>query len=105
MDNKKAIVIMPSTEKVLKEMGDNIRLARLRRGLTTTLVSERAGISRATLWNIEKGSAKVAIGAYAAVLHVLNNLDKDFLMVAGEDEYGRMLQDHKLIQRTKKRRG
>ena len=103
MDNKKNIVIMPSTEKVLEEMGKNIRCARLRRGLTTTLVSERAGVSRATLWNIEKGSARVAIGAYAAVLHVLNNLDKDFLQIAGEDEYGHMLQDHKLIEKSKKK--
>ena len=40
---------------ILQEMGDNIKLARLRRELTAEQVAERAGISRYTLWQIEKG--------------------------------------------------
>ena len=35
---------------ILEEMGDNIKLARLRRELTAEQVAERAGISRSTLW-------------------------------------------------------
>ena len=46
---KKAVTVLPSTEKILAEMGEQIKLARLRRQLSTELVSERAGISRATL--------------------------------------------------------
>ena len=55
-------------------MGEQIKLARLRRNLSAELVAERAGISRASLWKVEKGSPAVAMGIYAAVLHALNNL-------------------------------
>ena len=59
-------------------MGEQIKLARLRRSLSAELVAERAGISRASLWKVEKGEPSVAIGIYAAVLHALNHLDRDF---------------------------
>ena len=36
---------------------------------------------------------RVAIGYYAAVLHALNYMDKDLLLVAKDDEFGRKLQD------------
>ena len=98
---KKAVTVLPSTEKILAEMGEQIKLARLRRQLSTELVSERAGISRATLWNVEKGSPSVAIGIYAAVLHALNNLDTDLLLIAKDDEFGRKMKD--LNMQVKKR--
>ena len=70
---------MPKTREILEQMGEQIKLARLRRKLSAQLIAERAGISRQTLNAIEKGSSTVAIGSYAAVLHALNNLDTDFL--------------------------
>lgn len=82
-------------------MGEQIKLARLRRSLSAELVSERAGISRASLWKVEKGDPSVAIGIYAAVLHALNNLDKDILLVAKDDELGRQIQDLNLIIRKR----
>jgi transcriptional regulator with XRE-family HTH domain len=82
-------------------MGEQIKLARLRRRLSVSLVAERAGISRATLWSIEKGSPSVSIGAYAAVLHALNNMDPDLLLVAKDDELGRKLQDLDLPVRAR----
>lgn len=90
---KAAYNITPDTEKVLKTMGEQIKLARLRRNLTAELVAERAGISRATLWKVESGNPSVAIGMYAAVLHALNAMDKDLLLVAKDDLLGRQLQD------------
>lgn len=99
--SKKSVVIMPQTQKILEQMGEQIKLARLRRRLSAGLVAERAGISRATLWSVEKGSPSVAIGIYAAVLHALNQMDKDLLLIAKDDELGRKLQDLGLI--TKKR--
>ena len=90
---KKTVVIMPQTRDILIQMGEQIRLARLRRKLTLELVAERAGISLATLASIEKGTPTVSIGAYAAVLHALNNMDSDLLLVAKDDELGRKLQD------------
>lgn len=93
--------ILPSTMEILATMGEQIKLARLRRNLSVELVAERANISRATLWNIEKGSPSVAMGNYAAVLHALNNMDRDLLLIAKDDELGRKLQDLNL--KTKKR--
>jgi len=94
-------VIMPQTEKILATMGEQIKMARLRRNLSVELVAERAGISRATLWAVEKGSPSVAIGFYAAVLHALNNMDSDLLLIAKDDELGRKLQDLELPVRKR----
>lgn len=94
--------IMPDTENILRTMGEQIKMARLRRRLSATLVAERAGISRSTLWKVENGNPSVAIGIYAAVLHALNNMDKDLLKIAGDDELGRKLQDIELLRRGKR---
>ena len=104
--SKKTVVIMPDTQKILDVMGEQIKLARLRRNLPTELVAERAGISRATLWAVEKGSPTVAMGTYAAVLHALGGMDKDLQLVAKDDEYGRRIQDLNLIvpRRVKRNR-
>lgn len=102
---KKKVVLMPETEKILAEMGGQIRLARLRRDLSAALVAERAGISRATLNSVEKGSPAVSLGIYAAVLHALNRMDADLLLVAKDDELGRKLQDLKLTVRARAPKG
>ena len=99
--SKKSTVVLPQTQEILTRMGEQIRLARLRRHLSAELVAERAGISRMTLSNIEKGSPSVAIGSYAAVLHALNGMDKDLLLVAKDDELGRKLQDLELPTRRR----
>ncbi len=99
--SKKTTVVLPQTQAILIQMGEQIRLARLRRHLSAELVAERADISRMTLSNIEKGSPSVAIGSYAAVLHALNGMDKDLLLVAKDDELGRKLQDLELPTRRR----
>lgn len=93
---KKSVVLLPETIHILEQMGLQIKYARLRRRLSTELVAERAGISRATLCAIEKGAPSVALGCYASVLHALNYMDKDLLLVAKDDELGRKLQDLEL---------
>lgn len=98
---KKTVNILPGTEDILKEMGEQIKLSRLRRNLSVELVAERADISRATLWKVEKGDKTVAIGIYAAVLHALGGMDKDLLLVAKDDTFGRTLQDLKLVVRKR----
>ena len=104
---KKSINLLPQTKSKLEVMGEQIKLARLRRKLSTELVSERARISRATLWAVENGSPSVSIGIYAAVLHSLNGMDKDLLLIAKDDELGRKLQDLELPvrKRAPKRQG
>lgn len=99
--SRKSATVLPQTQKILTQMGEQIKLARLRRNLSADLVSERAGISRATLWNVEKGSPSVAMGIYAAVLHALNNMDNDLLLIAKDDALGRKLQDLSLSSRKR----
>jgi len=92
---KKKIVILPKTKRIISEMGYNIKLARLRRKLSSEQVAERANISRPTLSAIEKGSPTVSIGSYLLVLQVLG-LESDFLLLAKDDELGRKLQDARI---------
>ena len=99
--SKTSYHILPATEDILKTMGEQIKLARLRRDLPSKLVAERAGISRASLWNVENGSPSVSIGIYAAVLHALNNMDRDLLLVAKDDRMGREMQDLQLVTRKR----
>ena len=98
---KKSTVLLPETMEILEQMGLQIKYARLRRKISSELVAERAGISRATLVAIEKGASSVAIGCYAAVLHALNHMDKDLLLVAKDDELGHKLQDLELPVRKR----
>lgn len=93
---RKKQILFPKHQKILEQVGENIRLARKRRKLTTLQVAERAGIDRTTLYHIEKGNGKVSIAAYFNTLRVLG-LQNDFLKLAADDEYGRKLQDLKLI--------
>ena len=92
----RSIIILPRLEKLLTQLGENLKLARLRRKLTTQQVSERAGITRTTLWQIEKGAPHVGMGSYAQVLFVLG-MEKDLSKLAADDELGRRLQDAQLV--------
>jgi len=92
---------MPKTREILEQMGEQIKLARLRRKISSQLVAERAGISRQTLHAVEKGSSTVSIGSYAVVLHALNNMDTNLLLIAKDDEFGRKLQDLNLPTRKR----
>ena len=96
MDRRKQIVF-PKYQKVLEKMGENIKLARKRRKLTTIQVAERADINRSTLTEIEKGNPSVSMGAYFKTLRVLG-LQDDFLKLAADDVYGRKLQDIELVK-------
>lgn len=84
--------VHPVALRQLRGLGDNIRLARLRRRFSATLVAERAGITRGTLGQIEKGEPTVSMGAYLNVLHSLGQ-HADLELVARDDELGRKLQD------------
>lgn len=97
--------LLPSQRKTLTALGENIKLARLRRELSSEQVAERAGISRNTLTKIERGEEGVAMGYYFRVLAILG-LEKDLLLVAKDDELGRALQDAKPVvgERVSKKR-
>lgn len=90
-------IIFPKYNKLLEQMGENLKLARKRRKLTTVQVAERADIARSTLYLIEKGDSSVTIGAYFNVLRVLG-LQDDILKLGADDDFGRKLQDLELLK-------
>lgn len=81
--------------RALVELGRNIRLARTRRGLSTSLLSERAGMTRPTLRAIERGEPGVTLGGVANVLNSLG-LIEDLSRIAQDDTLGRQLDEAKL---------
>lgn len=91
MKSKSHILYQPQL-KILVELGERLRLARLRRRLSAEVVAKRASISRVTLSKAESGSPAVTMGTYLRVLDVLNLMD-DLSLVAKDDVLGRRLQD------------
>jgi transcriptional regulator with XRE-family HTH domain len=98
--SKATFKILPKNQRILENLGENIRLARLRRRISAEQLAERAQISRYTVWQIEKGNSGVSMGAWLQVLFVLG-LEKDIELVATADPLGRKLQDAGLL--TKQR--
>ena len=87
-------------EQKMQVVGEQIKLARLRRNLSVAQVAERATCSPLTVSRIEKGAPTVAIGIYLRVLYALQ-LDDDILSLAKDDKLGRTLQDMNLPQRER----
>ena len=83
-------------------LGQRMKLARLRRSLSSALFAERVGVSRDTLHRLEKGDPTIALGTYLRALRVLG-LEKAIGAVARDDELGRKLQDLNLPQRRSPR--
>ncbi len=89
-------VLLPKQRRMLAEMGAQIKMARLRRNITSQQMAERTQLGRNTIVNIEAGSESVSMGSYFRVLVALG-LDGDILCLAKDDILGRKLQDAKLV--------
>lgn len=87
-------------EQKMQIVGEQIKLARLRRNRSVAQVAERATCSPLTVSRIEKGIPTVAIGIYLRVLYALQ-LDDDILLLAKEDKLGKSLQDLSLKTRER----
>ena len=94
MGNHRAPVLLPKQKDILKQMGYQIRMVRQRRKLSVNLIAERAGVSRQSVWAVEKGSPSVVMGTYLKVLHAVG-FDKDLLKVCADDPLGKFLQDQR----------
>jgi len=92
--------LFPKEKRMLEQLGENLKLARLRRKLSAEQLSKRANIGRSTLWHVEKGSEHISIGIYIQVLSVLGLVD-DIKGIASDDVLGRKLQDAKLLTRKR----
>jgi len=87
-------------EQKMQTVGEQIKLARLRRNLSISQIAERAMASELTVSRVEKGSPTVSVGIYLRVLYALQ-LDDDILCLAKDDKMGKTLQD--LGLQTRKR--
>ena len=89
----------------IKQTGQQVRLARIRRGWSIADLAIKAGINRNTLSALELGKPGVAVGAYVTVLWVLG-LDKTLDGVAHPDTdiHGKALEASRRPQRVRKTR-
>lgn len=69
--------------QLLIQLGGRLKRARLKQGLTTTAMAERAGISRMTLTAVEAGEPTPTIGTYLRVMSVLG-VSGDLALLASE---------------------
>lgn len=66
----------PKAKSALQRLGQDIRYARLRRGITVADLAVRAGTSPSSIARLERGDPGVAIGTLADVLVVLGLLER-----------------------------
>ena len=89
---RKPPTIFPQEQRLLSQLGERLKLARLRRKLSNAVVAQRAGISRTSLYKVEAGDPRATLGTYLRVLAVLG-LEGDINALAADDKVGRKLQD------------
>jgi transcriptional regulator with XRE-family HTH domain len=95
--------LLPSQERILQALGENIRLARLRRDLSSAQVAERADVARTTLVRLEHGDDGISLASLLKILFVLG-LEADLEAVSRDDAMGRRLQDLGLLERKRSSR-
>jgi transcriptional regulator with XRE-family HTH domain len=90
--------------RALLKLGKDIRDARIRRRIATTVMADRASITRMTLYKIERGDPTVSVAAYATVLFVLGMIDRlAEIADAKFDEVGRSLEEERLPKRIRQK--
>lgn len=89
---RKPPTVFPQELRLLSQLGERLKLARLRRKLSNAVVAQRAGISRTSLYKVEAGDPGATLGTYLRVMVVLG-LEADINALAADDKVGRKLQD------------
>lgn len=91
-------VISANAARLLAELGERLRLARLRRRLSAQEVAGRAGITRPTLQRLESGEPAATLGTAIKVMGVLG-VAEEVALLAREDAKGWELLDARLPAR------
>jgi len=87
----------------LRKLGRELALARRKRGISTDDMAVRLFVSRDTLWRLERGDPKVAIGTLATAAFVLQLHDRLANLAApGNDALGMSLDDERLPKRIRR---
>jgi transcriptional regulator with XRE-family HTH domain len=89
-------------KRALAKLGGDVRSARLRRRISTSIMAERAFVTRTTLLKVERGEPGVSLGTYATVLFILGLISKlEHLADARSDEVGLQLEEERLPKRIR----
>jgi len=96
-------ILLPKQEMILHTLGEQIKLARLRRNLSVEQLAERAGIAHTTVIRLEHGDGGTAVSTLAKTLFALG-LEQDILLIAKDDLMGYRIQDAGLLVKKRARR-
>jgi transcriptional regulator with XRE-family HTH domain len=89
--------LFPQTQRRAEDLGERLRLARMRRRISSSDMAKRVGVSRNTLARLERGDLATSLGVLVQVLGVLG-LEEDLDLLARDDELGHRLQDIRMPQ-------
>ena len=83
---KQPAMLYPRLKGVLQLLGENIQLARKRRGFSLQMMESRTGMVRKTCSKIESGDPSVSLGNYVKVLTCLG-LEEDIPGIGFDNEF------------------
>lgn len=92
---KRTPPVMPRAQRQLRQLGDRLRTARMRREMTQADMAARVGVSVPTIAKLEAGDISTSFSTIIRVLTALG-LEADIDHLAKEDALGRELQDSRL---------
>ncbi len=108
MSRTNKLVLAPPflVEQSIKHLGENLRLARVRRNLTIADVAERIGTGPRAVMDAEKGKGSTGIVVYAALLWLYDQLyELEEIADPAKDKEGLSLALAKERSRVRKTKG
>ncbi len=92
-------------QRALVELGDNLKVARLKRRFSVKDFADRVGVSARTITRLEKGDDGVSIGTLAMACLVLGEVHRiNNLLDPATDDTGLLLERNRLPKRIEARR-
>lgn len=93
-------------ERCMKRLGENLRIARIRRRLTIEDVGERIGTGPRAVMDAEKGKPSTGLVVYAALLWLYDQLHQlEAVADPAKDEEGLSLELARGPTRVRKKKG
>jgi hypothetical protein len=78
MSRRNILAVSPphAVEQTILQLGENLRVARIRRNMTIAQAAERIGTGPRAVMDAEKGKASTGVSVYAALLWLYNQLEQ-----------------------------